>query len=277
MLGSLTVLAGLALFSTPSLTDPGAMSSRQCGVYDSFNCSPEDPNSNNDGDGVDVWDDDDRGGSDPGSGGDPGGGGGPSRPPLAPPDPDKLDDCRDPWDEALECYGLKPDPEEAEPGLPPITIGDLVRFVPDDAISATEPGNVAVVGLPANAVNDGGVEESRQSLLGRDISVRFTPVSYEFDFGDGSALSSSTGGASWAALGQAQFTPTATSHVYAARGSYTLSVSVVYRAEIEFGRGWLPVDGTVTGPASTATIQVYEARTALVGDSCAENPRGPGC
>ncbi|NYD55649.1 hypothetical protein [Microbacterium pseudoresistens] len=214
-------------------------------------------------------------GGDPSPAGDPGWG----DDPAPDPDDDDLASCLDPWENDRQCFpSIIPGvPEDPDDPLPPITISDLVRFVPTGSISTTEPGNVAVVGLPANTINNAGTEQLTATLLGRTIQVRFTPVSFDFDYGDGTAVSTATGGASWNSLGQAQFTPTATSHVYTARGTYPLAVTIHYHADINTGHGWTPIRGTVTGPPATATIHVFQARTALVDDTCNENPDAPGC
>ena len=55
-----------------------------------------------------------------------------------------------------------------------------------------------------------------------------------------------TPGATWAALGQREFTETATSHVYAESGDYTVDVEAVLRAEYRFaGSPWRAIAGTL--------------------------------
>ena len=116
------------------------------------------------------------------------------------------------------------------------------------------------------------------TLLGWEVTVRFVPAGFVFDYGDGATTRSTTGGASWQRLGQAQFTPTPTSHVYGERGTYPVSVSVQYAASVDFGSGtWRPVAGYVTATTTGYDVRVVEARTALVDRTCVENPRGPGC
>ncbi|WP_345188233.1 hypothetical protein [Microbacterium panaciterrae] len=102
-------------------------------------------------------------------------------------------------------------------------------------------------------------------------------MSHHFDYGDGIQLDSATPGAAWDATGQAQFTPTDTSHVYKEPGTYTASVITTYTAEIDLGTGWIPVSGTLTGPSATQQIRVVKARTALVQNTCTERPSAPGC
>lgn len=201
-----------------------------------------------------------------------------------------LAECLRKWEDARRCFtaGAKNPVPDAEapadttaPGepaaAPTITARDLVRFAPAGVPLSAEPAGVAVAGLPANIVDGAGTETVQGALLGRPLSVRFTPIAFSFDYGDGARAVTDTGGASWAALGQAPFTETATSHVYATRGVYTATAVVGYAAEIDLGGGWQEVAGIVEGPPSTLVIRVYAARTALVARTCAEAPAGPGC
>lgn len=161
---------------------------------------------------------------------------------------------------------------------PEVTIEDLASFRPATPSLTGEPVGFGVVGAPTNVVAAASEQFLTGDLLGWDVTVRFTPAGYIFDYGDGSSARSSTGGASWPALGQAQFTPTSTSHVYRARGTYPVSVTVQYSAAVNFGSGnWRPVAGFVTATSGGYDVQVVSARTALVDKTCLENPSGPGC
>ncbi len=158
-----------------------------------------------------------------------------------------------------------------------ITLTDIARFVPTSATLSAEPQNIAVVGLPANFVSSAKTETVPGTILGRALTIRFTPVNHRFDYGDGEHRDSTSPGAAWDAAGQAQFTPTDTSHVYKTPGTYTATVTTTYSAEIDLGTGWIPIAGTLTGPPASQDIRVVKARTALVQNTCAERPSAPGC
>jgi hypothetical protein len=116
------------------------------------------------------------------------------------------------------------------------------------------------------------------SILDFDVVVRFVPAAFAFDYGDGTIRTAATGGASWHATGSADFTPTATSHVYSRPGTYPVRVTVLYRASVDFGSGvWRPVDGFVRATAGGYDVRVVEVHTALVDRTCLEDPTGPGC
>lgn len=162
--------------------------------------------------------------------------------------------------------------------FPEVSITDLVSFRPRTATVGGEPAGVGIVGMPTNVIAAASTHDLRGELLGFPVLVRFVPQAYVFDFGDGTTLTSSTGGTSWAALSQAEFTPTSTSHSYRARSEYRVSVSVLYGASVLFDDTfWRAVDGQVRGAAASYDIRVVTASTALVDKTCLEHPRGPGC
>jgi hypothetical protein len=158
-----------------------------------------------------------------------------------------------------------------------VILADLASFRPTTPTLVGEPQGFGVVGMPANLVAAASEQQIPGTLLGWDVVVRFVPVRYDFDFGDGSTVRATSGGATWEQLGQAQFTPTATSHAYRARGTYSAAVTVQYAASVDFGTGWRAVPGYVSATTSGYGVRVVEVRTALVDRTCAENPGGPGC
>ena len=176
------------------------------------------------------------------------------------------------------CLGQ---PAPADPvdtaGFPAVTLADLVSFRPVTPRLAGEPAGFGVVRMPTNFVAAASPQDISGMLLGYPVTVRFTPVAYVFSYGDGQTQRTQTGGVAWAASGSPQFTPTATSHIYEKRGTYTSGVAVEYSAAVDFGAGWRPVDGVVTARTGDYPVQVVEVRTALVEHTCAEDPHGPGC
>lgn len=203
--------------------------------------------------------------------------------PWDPPPDFNFDDCLENWDSYIHCFRPPDDDDETEDEddntttIPDITITDVARFTPVGSAVAGEPDNVGVVGLPTNFVSTASVQTVNGSLFGFPVAVRFTPAGYDFTFGDGSAATTASGGQSWAALGQAQFTPTNTSHTYAERGTYSAQVDVRYTAEVDFGIGWFPISGEVTSAGAPQEIRIFEAHTALVAHTCEQAPNSPGC
>lgn len=168
-------------------------------------------------------------------------------------------------------------PDDTTPGTPTITITDLASFIPEPTTLAVEPGNAGIADMPANFLADASVHTQTGTLFGVPLTVRFTPIAYDYTYGDGTTATLTTPGRSWADLGQAQFTPTPTSHVYTDRGTYIADVDIRYTAEIDFGLGWYPISGELTSDGPAQQIQIFEAHTALVAHTCTEKPTAPGC
>lgn len=161
---------------------------------------------------------------------------------------------------------------------PDVTIDDLASFRPASPSISGQPDGFGVTGMPTNVVAAASEQIIPGTILGWDVVVRFTPSGYVFDYGDGTQARSTSGGSTWESLGQGQFTPTSTSHVYRSRGVYPVVVAAEYAAAVDFGSGtWRPVDGVVTARSGAYPVEVVDVRTALVDRSCAEDPLAAGC
>ena len=174
----------------------------------------------------------------------------------------------------LRCHLVDPPPTGV------LTLADVAAFVADPGAITTEPSGWAAIGLPFNAISTAASHEVMGTLLGGPATVRFTPVGWRWDFGDGpESVTTATGGGTWASLGVAEFEPTATSHVYRYRGTYNVTAVVTFVADYRLGAGeWSRIPGTLELPArAPVSILAVTARTVLVDKDCKDNPRGPGC
>jgi hypothetical protein len=159
-----------------------------------------------------------------------------------------------------------------------VTLRDIARFRPAPAVTGMEPNGWAVVGLHVNFFAAAATETQDGSLLGRPAQVRFTPASYTWDYGDGATRAVSDGGARWRQLSLPDFSPTATSHVYAVSGDFAVRLTVAYTAEYRFaGAPWRAIPGRLDVPIDPLTVAARSAKTVLVDEDCIANPRGPGC
>ncbi|GAA3658653.1 hypothetical protein [Microbacterium marinilacus] len=171
-------------------------------------------------------------------------------------------------------------PEVAAPVAPPayVTVSDIASFVPAPPSVTTEPDGIGARGLPLNAIATAQPQTVHGELFGFPVSVAFAPAGFRQDWGDGTVTETAQGGASWSALQQAEFTPTDTSHAYATKGSYSLTVTALYTAVVDFGPwGTRAVDGVVEAPAAARDIRIVEVHTALVQRDCLQDPAGVGC
>lgn len=159
-----------------------------------------------------------------------------------------------------------------------VTMADVAHFAPSVGSHLMEPPSWAVTGLPTNFFATTSTQALSGTVLGTPAEVRFTPVAWHWDYGDGTTRDSSTAGASWAALGVPEFDPTATSHVFARHGSYEITLAVDFAAEYRVGVGqWLIIPGTLPREAPPLRVLSRGAKTVLVDKDCRANPLGPGC
>ncbi|TFD61016.1 hypothetical protein E3T39_07910 [Cryobacterium suzukii] len=171
---------------------------------------------------------------------------------------------------AADCAGCSPETV--------VRVSDLQNFPAFAAPSGMEPNGWAIVGLAANFWAGASAQVSEGLLLGAPAQVMFTPIGYRWNYGDGSSATSTDSGASWAALGLAEFSETGSSHVYTEKGSYSVVLTVDYRADYSFGdQGWRPVEGIVSVPSTPFSVVAANESTVLVAEDCLANPRGPGC
>lgn len=178
------------------------------------------------------------------------------------------------------CIELpSPETEQAasSPALLPISVSDLAQFSPAPTVATAEPGNVGIADLPTNFTASAQPQVQTGELFGVPITVRFAPSTYLYDYGDGTTATLTAPGQTWEALGQPQFTPTPTTHVYGQRGDYTATVAVGYTVEIDLGTGWIALAGQITIPGTPQIVRILEAHTALVAHTCTEDPDGIGC
>lgn len=145
-----------------------------------------------------------------------------------------------------------------------VTAQDVAHFLAAVGTVHAEPDGWAVVGVPANYWIDVQPFTVDGTLLDEAAQVRFTPTAYRWDYGDGSGRTTTTGGASWSALGQAELTATPTSHAFASTGTRTVRVTVAFAAEYRLGVGvWSAVNGEVTASAPPVPVRVVVERTLL--------------
>jgi hypothetical protein len=170
---------------------------------------------------------------------------------------------------------VQPDPPRA---VQPVTLRDIAAFRPAPGVQYMEPNGWVVPGLDANFYSIVDQQLVGGTLLGQPATVRFTPVAWHWDYGDGSSVIRATKGATWAAQQLNDFDPTPTSHVYQAEGEYVIHLSIDFHAEYRFaGPGFIPIAGTINLPANDLRVTVTGAKTVLMNHDCTANPSGPGC
>ena len=169
------------------------------------------------------------------------------------------------------CRGAAPakNTEQAESSTPPTLprfASDLEGFRPEQPGITVQPDGWSLPRLPTNFVAKASTHRDSGELLGWPVEVRFRPVAFHWDYGDGSGLSTGQKGSTWGQKGQRQFDRTATSHVYRAPGSYRVRLVVEYEVEIRFEDDEFDsLEGTLTRSASDVVVQVLTVSPLVVG------------
>jgi hypothetical protein len=170
------------------------------------------------------------------------------------------------------------DPAPAVPAAAAVTLADVAQFVPRDASIRSQPNGWAIVGAPVNLFTDAAPQVVDGQLLGRPAQVRFVPVSFTWDHGDGTSSTVVGPGASWRELGQQDFTATDTSHVYSSIADRQVTLTISYSPSYRFDVGaWQQIPGTLPVQVGPVTIHVVQGSTVLVAGACGERHAGPGC
>lgn len=163
-------------------------------------------------------------------------------------------------------------------GAEPITLSDIASFRPTPGTQRMQPDGWMVPGLDANFYAITGQHVVNGTLLAQPASVRFTPVAFHWDYGDGTSVTRSTKGGTWASLGIPEFDPTPTSHAYLSEGEYTIRLTIDFAPEYRFaGSPYYPIVGVIPVRANDLHVSVDGAKTVLVEHDCRANPTGPGC
>lgn len=158
------------------------------------------------------------------------------------------------------------------------TISDVLTLAPASITLTAEPSTWSIVGSHTNFFTTATEHSATGSVLGHPVTVTFTPITYQWDYGDGTTAETTTPGASWAALGQDDFSATSTSHVYEEKATVQASVTVVYTAAVTLASGTrIPVTGTLNRASTTLSLELFTADTVITVGDCNEHPEQPRC
>jgi len=166
------------------------------------------------------------------------------------------------------CRGTSPSKSvvEVEEPTPPTSVSDIAQFAPSEAAFLQEPAGWSLPLLPTNVYSTTGATTESGELLGWPIEVRFTPVEYRWNWGDGSQSVTTEPGSSW---GARQFSATGTSHVYEISGDYVVSLEVTFEAAYRFdGGAFQSLPGQITRSGGQRVVDVLSVTSVLVDKGC---------
>lgn len=185
--------------------------------------------------------------------------------------------CDDMAEAREQCFYFAPaDPDvpESAPAAS-ITIADLAAFTPATGTIETQPG-YGIVGIPLTVVSTATPHVQTGTLLGSPVTVRWTPVSWTIDFGDGTVVSTTDPGRPQEGALR-DWVDAPTSHRYTDRTDRTITVTIEFVAEVDAGTGWFLVPGSLRVQAPPLDLKIYEVQTLLVRGDCVQYPSDPGC
>ena len=150
--------------------------------------------------------------------------------------------------------------------FPGFTVEDLRRLPLPPGGVVLEPGNgYALTGVPLNAVAEAAALVLPADVAGFAVQVRATPVSYAWDFGDGTVLGPTADpGQRWAP-GRGGGAAGGVQHTYLAGGAVGVVLTTTYAGEFSVdGGAFQPVVGTAEVASPAVALDVLEGRGALV-------------
>jgi hypothetical protein len=161
-------------------------------------------------------------------------------------------------------------PQDAPPVF---TAEDFRRLPITPSVLTIQPDRAEVlVNMPTVVFTDPAVQDFTTTVLGYPIEVQATPVSYTWNFGDGSDPTTTTS-PGHPYPGHDVF------YRYPRLGTYTITLTTEFAGtyRVAGDTTWLPVTGTATTTTTAPPITATEARTHLVAGDCTQTPTPLGC
>src|SRR5699024_3066478 len=171
-----------------------------------------------------------------------------------------------------ESYWILPpdedDPDEDNDADTPVVTGaelsaavrEYVRVRIDPAPVVLQPDqDWHLVNLPVIVRTEPAVQEFATELLGLPVQIRAEPVSYSWDFGDGSPVLNTTEAG-------AAYPDHTIEHAYTGAGEYQITLIAYWSGSFRVGEGpWIDIDGLGVTASTTPTLSVQTRNSRLPG------------
>lgn len=170
------------------------------------------------------------------------------------------------WPVVDEDAEIETEEGEGEPDLV-VTATQLVTAVREYARVRITPAPLILqpdqdwhlVNLPVIARTEPVVQEFSVVLLGLPVEIRAMPVSYSWDFGDGSAVLNTTDPG-------AGYPDQTIEHAYEAAGEYQITLITYWSGSFRVGDGaWIDIDGLGVTASTSPVLDLQTRTTRLVG------------
>ncbi len=164
-------------------------------------------------------------------------------------------------------------PEEA-----PVII-TLEEFQKQPVLAATiisQPSNFGLRNAHSNIYAEALEQEFAFDFEDASIVLKARPVSYQWNYGDGTSAVTTTPGGPVA--GNAFDTETPTSHQYAETGDFNLTLTTFFAGDYSVDGGpFQPVAGEAAVVSEQHLMSIWRTEGHNVSQNCIENPTGIGC
>ncbi|GAA3818160.1 PKD domain-containing protein [Cellulomonas soli] len=167
-----------------------------------------------------------------------------------------------------------------ELAVPAFTAQDLRDLLIVSGSVDLEPAAGPLLVNMANVVHtDAATQTFAPTLLGFAFEVEVTPISYIWDFADGTAPLRTTDAGSAYRSGSGDDLDGYLTHAYAQPGTHAITLTTTWsgRYRVVGRTDWQDVIGTATTTATSRTFDVVERHANLVSGDCADDPAAPGC
>lgn len=153
--------------------------------------------------------------------------------------------------------------------VPPASIrSHAIRLLPKISIGTAPIGTTliniqTILWAGTNTIRSLGTP----TVTGQPVAIRVRFTHANWDYGDGNTDSLDQPGKPYTDADPCKVVscPDYQGHIFTTTGTKTVTMSVTWSAQYRIGNGpWQNLDGTITGPASSTTITVRQARGILV-------------
>lgn len=177
--------------------------------------------------------------------------------------------------------GQVPDPpiEGAEAAEEAPVVITLEEFQKQPVLAATivsQPMNFGLRNAHSNIYAEATEQEFTFDFQDATIVLKARPVSYLWNYGDGTTVR--TAGSGGPVAGSAFDTQTPTSHQYARTGDFDLTLTTFFAGDYSVDGGpFQPVAGEAAVVSPPHLMSIWRTEGHSVSQNCIENPTGIGC
>ncbi|MFJ4210962.1 hypothetical protein ACIPY2_21105 [Paenarthrobacter sp. NPDC089675] len=173
-------------------------------------------------------------------------------------------------------YG--PEPQDVLANIAARILTDFRQLPINPGTLQAQPFPNTLIGGPTNFYTTTTEQPFDLTILGQHIHLAATPTTHTYTYGDGQTLGP-TPAPGYTLPDTAWLTQdTRTSHTYTTTGNYPITATTTFTGTYTVNNGPpLPINGTLNLTTPPKTIRVWKTETALVADTCEQNPKSWGC